>query len=524
MPGAAIFLLALAMSFLPDAIALPRSAPPWRRNAAALATHGFSVATVFLLTLAVSVRPVFAGFVAVSLTGLLAVVSNAKYASLREPLVFSDLSLFSQLFRHPRMYLPFLSFANVLALGFGVAVFIGMMVLSMPLQGASRGLLLAGAAASFLLHAWAVRTLRLTMQPDADQRQHGFYAVFVAYLLNGLRPTTAAALRTAMSHGPFSRTAEPTVRPDVIVIQSESFFDARRLGLAVRADLLPNFDAACAEAVQCGQLEVPAWGANTMRTEFAVLSGLDSGAQGYARFYPYAYIRQPCTSLAGWFRRADYRTLAMHPYHGDFFGRHRVLPLMHFDRFLDIRHFNKAQRAGPYVADLAVADAIQVELEAAGDSPAFVFAMTIENHGPLHLEHVAPGEAASYHAFGEGKPWNDLTAYLRHLANADAMIGQLTRYLATRKRPAILCFYGDHVPALPAVYRQTDHLPIHSDYLLWRSDAASAPPSQQKRMRVHAESLGKLLIDCISAPLPASQDAGASRTNAASTESQQQQQ
>ena len=128
MPGAAIFLLALAMSFLPDAIALPRSAPPWRRSAAALATHVFSVATVFLLTLAVSARPLFAGFVAVSLTALLAVVSNAKHASLREPLVFTDLSLFSQLFRHPRMYLPFLSIANLLVLGSGVAVFVGVLL------------------------------------------------------------------------------------------------------------------------------------------------------------------------------------------------------------------------------------------------------------------------------------------------------------------------------------------------------------------------------------------------------------
>ncbi|MFX8168687.1 sulfatase-like hydrolase/transferase, partial [Acinetobacter baumannii] len=82
--------------------------------------------------------------------------------------------------------------------------------------------------------------------------------------------------------------------------------------------------------------------------------------------------------------------------------------------------------------------------------------------GPLHLERVAPGEAASYHAFGEGKPWDDLTAYLRHLVNADAMVGQLTRYLAGRKRPAILCFYGDHVPALSAVYRQTGQQPMDS--------------------------------------------------------------
>ncbi|MBA9940158.1 LTA synthase family protein [Ralstonia insidiosa] len=522
MPGTVILLLALAMSFLPDAIALPRSAPPWGRSAAALATHVFSVATVFLLTLAISARPLFAGFVAVSLTALLAVVSNAKYTSLREPLVFTDLSLFSQLFRHPRMYLPFLSLPNVLALGVGVAVFVAVLVLSTPLPDAPRGLLLAGAAGCALVHALAARALPLAIQPDTDQRLHGFYAVFVAGLLNGLRPSTAAALQTAMSRGPFSRTAEPAVRPDVIVIQSESFFDARRLGAAVRADLLPNFDAACAAAVQCGQLEVPAWGANTMRTEFALLSGLDAAAQGYAQFYPYAYIRRPCTSLAGWFGRAGYRTVAMHPYHGDFFGRNRVLPLLHFDRFLDIRHFDQARRAGPYVADVAVADAIQAELEAAGDSPAFVMAMTIENHGPLHLERVAPGEAASYHAFGEGKPWDDLTAYLRHLVNADAMVGQLTRYLAGRKRPAILCFYGDHVPALSAVYRQTGQQPMDSDYLVWRSDAVSTSPPRQKRVRARIESLGQLLIDCISAPLPASRDAGTSRTNTANTENQQQ--
>ncbi|CAB3975870.1 capsular polysaccharide biosynthesis protein [Burkholderia cenocepacia] len=46
---------------------------------------------------------------AIALVALVALVSNAKYESLREPFVFSDLSLFSQLFSHPRLYLPFLS-------------------------------------------------------------------------------------------------------------------------------------------------------------------------------------------------------------------------------------------------------------------------------------------------------------------------------------------------------------------------------------------------------------------------------
>ncbi|MEX3581834.1 MAG: hypothetical protein VB137_02990 [Burkholderia sp.] len=50
--------------------------------------------------------------------------------------------------------------------------------------------------------------------------------------------------------------------------------------------------------------------------------------------------------------------------------------------------------------------------------------MTMENHGPLHLETGQPAaEAASRHTLGDDAQWRDLTAYLRHIENADAMLG-----------------------------------------------------------------------------------------------------
>lgn len=497
MSGWLCFFLALAASFLPDAVALPRPRAPWRRGIRALCIHGLSVANLFSLTLLLTARPAFAALVAASIVGLLAVVSNAKYASLREPFVFTDLSLFSQLFRHPRLYLPFLAATDVVVALVGAGLFGAAFLLSPVLSDLSAEVLLAGSTICVAGGALLSASLPLTLVPGNDQQRHGFFAVFVAHLLNGLRPSTARELRAALVTGPFACEAAPTVRPDVILIQSESFFDARRLGDAVQPDLLHHFDAARRSAMQYGDLHVPAWGANTMRTEFAVLTGLPESKLGFARYYPYLFIRRPCASLAGWFRRAAYRTVAVHPYHADFFGRDRVLPHMHFERFLDVRHFAGADRAGPYVADAAVADAILAELNAA-DGPAFIMAMTMENHGPLHLEQVAPGESVHYHMHGEGPPWDDLTAYLRHLANADAMIGRLIEALQKRERSAILCFYGDHVPALPKVFKTLGSVQNHSDYFIWRSDDGNA--DGPLRRDIAASDLGQELVRRISQP------------------------
>ncbi|VWD13871.1 capsular biosynthesis protein [Burkholderia contaminans] len=480
--------IALGASFVLDGSALPRTR---QYSGAAHVLHAITLVFLIGAMLLVTRRLVFSTCIAVALIGLLATVSNAKYESLREPFVFTDLSLFSQLFAHPRLYLPFLSVGKVIGIAIGCGTLVGGFFAERPLHG---GLWQVAAlvSACTIAACWLAARLPLTLDACVDQQRHGFFAVFVAYLLNGLRPAMLRAFERVARTSPYV-SGKSTAGPDVIVIQSESYFDARRLGAAIDPANYRHLDVARRGSFCYGELSVPAWGANTMRTEFAMLSGLVPARLGYARFYPYAFVRSACASIAAWFRRSGYKTVAIHPYYADFFGRNRVFPLLGFDKFLDIEHFSYTHRAGPYIADSTVLDVVVDALDEPRSAPLFIFAMTMENHGPLHLEQVLPGESSSRHTLGEDASWRDLTAYLRHIENADAMIGRLLDHLRTSDRETVVCFYGDHVPALPHVFEKLGVTPQNSDYFIWRNYGTDAP----ERRNLAAEELGSVLLHVV---------------------------
>ena len=86
-------------------------------------------------------------------------------------------------------------------------------------------------------------------------------------------------------------------------------------------------------AALCGRLAVPAWGANTMRAEFAVLTGVPESELGYDRFNPYyALARVPLESQVWRLRRAGYRTICLHPFDRRFFRRDLAMPALGFER------------------------------------------------------------------------------------------------------------------------------------------------------------------------------------------------
>jgi len=499
--GFLIAAVAVVFSLSVEAIAFPRAS--LRRPLAAIVLHAAAFGVLAGGCFAVTARPLFSVCMVLVLIALLVIISNAKYESLREPFVFTDLSLFSQVFSHPRLYLPFLGVGKILVVLVGATAVVTGFVLEQPAPQTLRV-----AAALIALCCLPVclalpRFLHITLEPISDQRRFGFFATFMAYLVNGLGRAEQQAFVSATGAGPFS-SGRPEMGPDVIVIQSESYFDARRLGRCVVPDPYENFDRAKEDAFEYGRLAVPAWGANTMRSEFAMLTGLSPATLGYARFYPYRYVRRACASLAGWFRRGGYRTVAVHPYYADFFGRRRAFRCMQFDEFLDIRHFGNAVRAGPYVGDDAVADALIALLKKPDYRPLFAFAITMENHGPLHLESVAAGESAGKHTLGDSARWRDLTAYLRHVENADRMLGKLMDYLRKRERSTVLCLYGDHVPALGAIFDALGREPIDTDYLIWRNFGDDFG----KRRDIPVENLGsaiqraQLHENCIGAGSP----------------------
>jgi phosphoglycerol transferase MdoB-like AlkP superfamily enzyme len=211
---------------------------------------------------------------------------------------------------------------------------------------------------------------------------------------------------------------------------------------------LPCWDALGAVALARGRLTVPGFGANTMRTEFVVLTGLADGALGLDRLNPYfRFARRPVGSLAWALRGAGWSTACLHPFDARFFARDRVLPALGFERFLAAPDFAAAPREAGLVTDAALGERLAAEL-AAASGPAFRYAITVAAHGPW----PGPDPAASWAA---------------RIAATDAMLGALERAARDSSRPVVIAAFGDHRPALPAMRGGTD-----TDYLIWRSDRA----------------------------------------------------
>ena len=444
---AVVILAGTFVSLWMEKLCQPGGKSLFRRPWHALAIHTGLFIVAWAIALAVCRRPLFALLAVLAGQLLIVQVSNAKHRALREPFIFSDFGIFSQAIKHPRLYLPFLGVGRTLLIGGAIclAVAVGWL-LEPPLESFAKWSALAAATGATLLTISLPRSPLPSLEPAIDVSQRGLFASIAQYLL--LEKKSAPRCTTA-----FRRVSKPEGElPDIVVVQSESFFDPRRTFPGIRPDLLADFDQACTEANLHGRLSVPAWGANTMRPEFSFLTGICPAALGIHRFNPYRRVaRQPIRALPAVLREAGYRTTCIHPHPARFFRRDRAFPNLGFERFMDIREFSKAKKCGPYISDEAVTDKVLDELSLA-TKPLFLFAITMENHGPLHLEKVTSEDAEQFFTKVPPPSCNDLHVYLRHLRNADQQLGRIRNALRARSRPYVLVFYGEHLPSMPGVY------------------------------------------------------------------------
>ncbi|MCY1521876.1 Sulfatase [compost metagenome] len=475
----------------------PRPVAPWRRPAAAIGVLVGVWTMAFALELALFRRPYFGVANVLAIQLLIVLVSNAKYHALREPFVYPDFEYFTDAIKHPRLYLPFFGLMRALAAGggYGAALWAGLALEDSVTAGA--GIWLVSFAElpqehmfdpsapliPFFAHTAALAIVGLALAMLAgrrnpvsfdacnDLRRLGLIAALWAYGRAERQPT--ADLR---SRAPFANAKPPDVLPDplpdLVVIQSESFFDARRAYPQIlREDILANFDQLKSEAIAHGQLKVPAWGANTVRTEFAFLAGMGPDELGIHQYNPYRKLAgQGFPTIASYLKSLGYRTVCVHPYHRSFYRRDKVLPLLGFDEFIGIEAFQEAKRDGPYVGDRALGDYIAHMLQQESDQPLYLHVITMENHGPLHWESVDEGDVADVFKGPMPDGCRDLVAYARHLRNADAMFGRVREVLMERNGPASLCIFGDHVPIMPGVYRRLGVVGVATGYVVWQID------------------------------------------------------
>lgn len=243
--------------------------------------------------------------------------------------------------------------------------------------------------------------------------------------------------------------------PDIVVVQSESFFDPRILNGYQHARITPNLDRLARHGIS-GALHVPTFGGGTIRTEFEVLTGLS------LRYFPdlqFPYLQLNAKVVPGLVRTLrsnGYETVAIHGNDPSFWNRTSAFKAIGFDRFVSQSAFPAGTaNDGQYMADRGMTDEILTQLKDSGP-PQFLFAISIEAHGPYDTvpANIAERDAMPVPAGITDKDKLELQNYLYHIHHADQELGRLADVLARRERPTLLLFYGDHLPALSNVFQR----------------------------------------------------------------------
>ena len=452
------------------------------------------------LLLCATGRPVFAGFVLMTLSAGFALTDQTMRQTLREPVVFCAVSELPQVFSHPHLYLPFAGPGLVIggaaagsSVAAGLVLFEPAVIRPEPVVAVAALALIVAACVLIArepllgLTAALLQRLRPTGDPGVDAAALGPFAML---LVHGVIARAERGARQAVLAAPaISRQPRGGAAGPVVVVQCESFFDARRLSPLVPADLLPNFEACRHSAVISGRLEVPGWGANTMRTEFAVLTGIPEGDLGYDRFNPYyALARVPLASQVWRLRRAGSRTICLHPFERRFFRRDLAMPALGFEAFLG-RETLGGSKAPPFYPDPDLAQQVLRVLDAEGPRT-FVFAITIDNHGPWNDARPLDPDPPAVFATADVPQRDQLSRYLAGLRRADRMLQILAEGLEQRRCDGTLAFYGDHLPSFPEVFRHFGFDETSSDYLIWRSGEAAG-----SRVDLPAHRLGRIVVD-----------------------------
>jgi phosphoglycerol transferase MdoB-like AlkP superfamily enzyme len=172
------------------------------------------------------------------------------------------------------------------------------------------------------------------------------------------------------------------------------------------------------------------------------------------------------------------------------------MPALGFERFLGRETLGGARRP-PYQSDPELAGHILRILDIEGPR-SFIFAITMGNHGPW----LADGPAIDQTVAGLFDPaaipgGGGLMRYLDGLRRSDEMLQLLVDGLERRGRPAVLGFYGDHLPSLGSAFAHFGFNAASSDYAVWWPNGAP------QRRDIESCELGRIIVDGVLGPATA---------------------
>jgi phosphoglycerol transferase MdoB-like AlkP superfamily enzyme len=242
------------------------------------------------------------------------------------------------------------------------------------------------------------------------------------------------------------KSEEQGLRPNVIAILSESFFDIQRLkNLELERDPLPFFHS-IKDRARTGTLLVTPLGGGTCAVEAEFLTGVCGRFFNITKPFYYSVAKRPIPSLASHFKGLGYEARAVHTFNKTFYNREQALNNMGFDSFAGAEDFINPPKDGYYISDAFLTDKV-IETFKNKKAKAFIFSISMENHQPYSPDKY-PETAVKIKNGIPGRLKREAETYIHALTHADREIKRLVEFVDSQAEPTVLLYFGDHLGAI----------------------------------------------------------------------------
>lgn len=290
------------------------------------------------------------------------------------------------------------------------------------------------------------------------------------------------------------KNKEPEKKPNIIMVQLESFMDANMFsGLTFSTNPVPNFTK-LKQSCSSGKMLVPTVGAGTANTEFEVLTGMNLDDFGTGE-YPYKTVLQEksCESICYNLRPLGYTCHGFHNNTGTFYSRHIAYKNLGFDTFTPLEYMS-GYPTNPlgWAKDSCLTEQI-LDVMQSTDGQDFVFAVSVQGHGKYPTEPVADEKLIQINGISDEALRHQFSYYAYQLWEMDQFIGELIEALSALDEECVLVLYGDHQPSLEY---DVEDLSVDSkyisEYVIWTNFS-----SEQVSQDIQAYQLSALVLDSL---------------------------
>ena len=166
--------------------------------------------------------------------------------------------------------------------------------------------------------------------------------------------------------------------------------------------------------------------------------------------------------------RSGYGTHGLHNNGGNFYSRARVYNNTGFDTFTSKEFMNILQTTeNGWAKDEILIDRI-VEAMDTTELQDFVFAISVQGHGDYPEQQIIEDPKIRVEGIKDEGTKNKWEYYVNQVYEMDAFAGKLVETIEERGEPAVIVFYGDHLPTmgLKAEDLKSRYL-YNTNYVIW---------------------------------------------------------